>query len=358
MNLIDLFCGCGGFSSGAEAAGFKTSLAIDVDPILTSSVNVNHPGTLLKLGDISQLDSNILQQYAEKPIDVVIGGPPCQGFSSMGYRRVDDPRRSLLGHFYRLVADVRPRLFIMENVEGLGYADARATLDEALQILPSRYRIVGPMILDAANFGAATKRRRLFVVGYDEEYVDTLNISDFSEVRISPATVREAIDDLQNVLELPGTDGYDLWQIQNAATASDYAQSLHSEFRQFTGNQRTLHRDSVVERFKSVPQGGKDIIGRYPRLAWDGQCPTLRAGTGRDRGSFQAVRPLHPDEPRVITVREAARLQGFPDGFKFHPTIWHSFRMIGNSVSPIIAREIFRIIAPRMGAEAVRVAAE
>ncbi len=358
MNLIDLFCGCGGFSNGAEAAGFKTSLAIDVDPILTSSVSVNHPGTLLKLGDISQLDSNILQQYAEKPIDVVIGGPPCQGFSSMGHRRIDDPRRSLLGHFYRLVAEVRPRLFIMENVEGLGYADARATLDEALQVLPSRYRIVGPMVLDAANFGAATKRRRLFVVGYDEEYVDTLNVNDFFEVRIPPATVREAIHDLQNVLELGATDGYDLWQIQNAAAASNYAQSLHSELRQFTGNQRTFHKDSVVERFKAVPQGGKDAVGRYPRLAWDGQCPTLRAGTGSDRGSFQAVRPLHPDEPRVITVREAARLQGFADGFKFHPTIWHSFRMIGNSVSPIIAREIFRIIAPRMGVEAERIAAE
>ncbi|MGV1758887.1 DNA cytosine methyltransferase [Rhizobium sp. A22-96] len=358
MNLIDLFCGCGGFSNGAEAAGFKTSLAIDVDPILTSSVGVNHPGTLLKLGDISQLDSKVLQRYAENPIDVVIGGPPCQGFSSMGHRRVDDPRRSLVGHFYRLVAEVRPRLFIMENVEGLGYADARATLDEALQILPNRYRIVGPMVLDAANFGAATKRKRLFVVGYDEEYVDTLNVSDFSEVRIPPATVRDAILDLQSVLELGMIDSYDLWQIQNVATASAYAQSLHNELRQFTGNQRTFHKDSVVERFKAVPQGGKDVVGRYPRLAWDGQCPTLRAGTGSDRGSFQAVRPLHPDEPRVITVREAARLQGFPDGFRFHPTIWHSFRMIGNSVSPIIAREIFRIIAPRMGAEAGRVAAE
>ncbi|MBX5235295.1 DNA cytosine methyltransferase [Rhizobium sp. NLR4a] len=358
MNLIDLFCGCGGFSNGAEAAGFKTSLAIDVDPILTSSVGVNHPGTLLKLGDISQLDGNLLHQYAEKPIDIVIGGPPCQGFSSMGHRRVDDPRRSLLGHFYRLVAEVKPRLFIMENVEGLGYADARATLDEALQIVPGRYRIVGPMVLDAANFGAATKRKRLFVIGYDEEYVDPLNVSDFSDVRIPPATVRDAIYDLQNATELGVIDGHDFWQIEHASAASDYAQRLHSELLQFTGNQRTSHKDNVVERFKAVPQGGKDAVGRYPRLAWDGQCPTLRAGTGSDRGSFQAVRPLHPDEPRVITVREAARLQGFVDDFKFHPTIWHSFRMIGNSVSPIIAREIFRIIAPRLGVEAERIAAE
>ncbi|MGO4480307.1 DNA cytosine methyltransferase [Rhizobium sp. 2TAF27] len=359
MNLVDLFCGCGGFSNGAEAAGFKTSLAIDVDPILTSSVRLNHPGALLKLGDISQLSGDFIRQHVENPVDVVIGGPPCQGFSSMGHRKVDDPRRTLLAHYYRLVAELQPKLFMMENVEGLGFADARATLDEAMQALPSRYRIVGPMVLDAANFGAATRRRRLFVIGYDEAYVDTLEVSDFSDIRMPPATVREAISDLQDAIELEGTEGYDRWQIRDAAIASNYARKLHDQTHQFSGSQRTIHKLDVVDRFRKVPQGGKDAVGRYPRLAWEGQCPTLRAGTGSDRGSFQAVRPLHPDEPRVITVREAARLQGFPDSFKFHPTIWHSFRMIGNSVSPIIAREIFGIIAPRMGVEeGRRVAAE
>jgi DNA (cytosine-5)-methyltransferase 1 len=91
-----------------------------------------------------------------------------------------------------------------------------------------------------------------------------------------------------------------------------------------------------------------DKIGRHPRLAWGGQCPTLRAGTGADRGSYQSVRPIHPSENRVITVREAARLQGFPDSHLFHPTVWHSFRMIGNSVSPIIAKAVFQAIRSKV----------
>ncbi|MBW0366143.1 DNA cytosine methyltransferase [Ensifer adhaerens] len=359
MNLIDLFCGCGGFSKGAQAVGFKTSLAVDVDPILTSSVGFNHPETLLKLGDISQLSGSFIREQISGAIDVVIGGPPCQGFSAIGHRKVDDPRRTLVGHYYRLVAEVQPKLFVMENVEGLGFADAKATLEKALEVLPSRYRIVGPMVLDAADFGAATRRRRLFVIGYDPDYVDTLSENDFVTVRMRPATVAQAIADLRGAIELEGQDGFDRWQIQDAGSASEYARSLHDDAREFTGNQRTVHKPEVVERFRGVPQGGKDLVGRYPRLAWQGQCPTLRAGTGSDRGSFQAVRPLHPEEPRVITVREAARLQGFPDGFRFHPTIWHSFRMIGNSVSPVIAREILGIIATRLGVqEEKRVAAE
>nr|WP_249812095.1 DNA cytosine methyltransferase [Bradyrhizobium sp. 188] len=105
--------------------------------------------------------------------------------------------------------------------------------------------------------------------------------------------------------------------------------------------------------------GEIDSVGRHPRLSWEGQCPNLRAGTGKDKGSYQAVRPIHPEEDRVITVREAARLQGFPDSFRFHPTVWHSFRMIGNSVSPIIAQAILSLIAERMGAaQQVQMAAE
>jgi len=118
--------------------------------------------------------------------------------------------------------------------------------------------------------------------------------------------------------------------------------------RLFTGHRRTVHTPAVLKRFAAVEQGGFDIVGRHPRLNWNGQCPTLRAGTGSDRGSFQSVRPIHPDDPRVITVREGARLQGFPDCFRFHPTVWHSFRMIGNSVSPIISKVIFSAIKKRI----------
>ena len=111
-----------------------------------------------------------------------------------------------------------------------------------------------------------------------------------------------------------------------------------------SGNFETLHSPAVVERYKALKPDQVDSVSRAKRLSWDGYCPTLRAGTGSDKGSHQAVRPIHPTEPRVITVREAARLQGFPDWFIFHTAKWHSFRMIGNSVSPQVSENIFRLI--------------
>jgi DNA (cytosine-5)-methyltransferase 1 len=116
----------------------------------------------------------------------------------------------------------------------------------------------------------------------------------------------------------------------------------------------TLHSIAVQDRFIETSQGKVEPISRYPKLAWTGQCPTLRAGTGADKGSFQAMRPIHPSQPRVITVREAGRLQGFPDWFVFHPTKWHSFRMIGNSVSPVVSETLLKLLSAK---SALRVAA-
>jgi DNA (cytosine-5)-methyltransferase 1 len=110
----------------------------------------------------------------------------------------------------------------------------------------------------------------------------------------------------------------------------------------------TVHSKEVARRYRTTRGGKTDAKTKSYRLEWDGQCPTLRAGTGSDKGSFQAVRPLHPGKGRVITVREAARLQGFPDWFVFHPTKWHSFRMIGNSVSPVVSHGLMKRIAKKM----------
>ena len=112
----------------------------------------------------------------------------------------------------------------------------------------------------------------------------------------------------------------------------------------YRGASETRHSKKVIERYSEIKQGETDRFSKSRRIDPDGFCPTLRAGTGRDKGSYQAVRPLHPTENRVITPREAARLQGFPDWFQFHPTKWHSFRQIGNSVSPILAEYILSVI--------------
>jgi DNA (cytosine-5)-methyltransferase 1 len=359
FKIVDLFCGCGGFSLGAQAAGLTPQLAYDIDSTLTSSHSVNHPFTKLVLSDLSQVQGGDIRREMGASIDGIFGGPPCQAFSEIGHRNVDDPRRSLLGHFFRLVAELRPAFFVMENVKGLGYADSRPALHSALEILPGRYGILGPIVLDAADFGAATRRPRLFIIGWDPDRLDPVTLSDIESQKSKPATVRAAISDLLTVEQIDNDGQYDRWKIKRQGRPSKYAAGLRAEDLTFTGHRRSAHTREVISRFGRIDQGGMDPVGRHPRLSWDGQCPTLRAGTGRDRGSFQSVRPIHPDVPRVITVREGARLQGFPDSFRFHPTIWHSFRMIGNSVSPIMAKAIFSVLALRAGAESrTRSAAE
>jgi len=348
MALVDLFCCSGGFSLGAHNAGFRVATAYDLDPILTSSFEGNFRSTKLIEANVAQLSGATITAAAGERVQGIFGGPPCQGFSDIGRRDVLDPRRQLLGHFFRIVAETDPDFFVMENVKGLAYEDSRLVLDEGLAMLGDRYALHGPVILDAAHFGAATRRRRLFVIGMRRSRCDALSDADLDSFRRAPATVRDAISDLSGARKLADMAGFDRWKIAKRGRPNGYASKLRAADGIFTGNRIVQHKPDVAERFGGVLQGGIDLVGRHPRLAWDGQCPTLRAGTGSDRGSYQAVRPLHPDENRVITVREAARLQGFPDAHRFHPTIWHSFRMIGNSVSPIIAEAIFRAIGRKL----------
>ncbi len=355
--LIDLFCGCSGLGLGASQAGFDVACSVDVDPVLTSSHALNFPGGNLLLRDISTVTGAILRDAVGGEVDGIVGGPPCQGFSEIGRSDPQDPRRDLLTHFFRLVRETRPRFFLMENVRGLGYPKNRSFLDAALDLVATDYSILGPMILEASEFGAATKRPRLFVLGFDRNRMERIDESEILAAKRPAVTVEQAIADLRGALQVEKVEGFDQWRLGPiSSNASSYASLLRSPDGVTTGLRKTPHRPEIAERFAAVRPGSVDKVGRHPRLAWNGQCPTLRAGTGPEFGSRQAVRPLHPDEPRVITVREAARLQGFPDWFRFHPTVWHSFRMIGNSVSPIAAHAllelVFRKIVNRYEAQA------
>ena len=351
MKLVSLFSGCGGFSLGAQQAGLTVAAAFDNDPVLASSYPYNFPATKMTFTDAATLDAKAIEQAAGGCVDGIFGGPPCQGFSLIGKRNPADPRRLLIGHFFRLIREVRPRFFVMENVPGLNSPGCRKVLDEALLQVEDDYALVGPTIWNAADFGAATNRSRLFIVGTSNDTGEPPSPGDFEALKREPSTVRAAISDMLDAHALGTQDGFDTWRIARLGRPTEYARSLRSPDRCFTGHRTTDHSPTVVTRFNEISQGGTDPIGRHPRLAWSGQCPALRAGTGPDHGSYQSVRPIHPDEPRVITVREAARLQGFPDAHRFHATVWHSFRMIGNSVSPIIAEAIFSVIAAHFGCD-------
>lgn len=346
--LIDLFSGCGGLSLGAHRAGFHVAAAFDIDPILSSSYPLNFPNTKLFLRDVAKLTGKDLISAGEGRIAGIFGGPPCQGFSTIGKRDPKDPRRKLLDHFFRLVSEVKPAFFVMENVTGLASPSTIEVLNKALLRVKKEYSLLGPIILDAAEFGAATKRPRLFVIGIHNDYNKSLTIADIDALKCPAATVRCAIDDLTNATEDGEQNGFDYWKIAPTSKAIKYSKKLRAPNLRFTGHRQTRHSADVIKRFSNLTPGSIDDVGRHYRLKWDGQCPTLRAGTGADRGSYQSVRPVHPELPRVITVREAARLQGFPDSHLFHPTIWHSFRMIGNSVSPVIAEAIFSAIKSKL----------
>ena len=348
MQVANLFAGCGGFALGAQRAGCEVVAAFDIDDVLTSGFEHNFPRTNVVLGDVRDIDGDIVRKASGGLIDGIFGGPPCQGFSAIGRRNPLDPRRNLLGEFFRIVRELAPRFFVMENVRGLGYASARGVLDSALHSLDDRYALLGPLILNAGEFGAATARSRLFVIGIHKDSGEAITEQEICAFKRAPASVQDAMMDLQDAIYLGEEDGFDSWHIRKPEQSPDYARGLQSACGRFTGHRKAKHSDKVVARFNSIQQGKTDPVGRHPRLSWSGQCPTIRAGTGSDRGSYLAVRPIHPELPRVITVREAARLQGFPDGHLFHPTVWHSFRMIGNSVCPLVSNAIFSSIKNRL----------
>lgn len=365
--IVDLCSGCGGFSLGAELAGFKTAIAVDIDEDLHSSFTKNFPNSKVVNKGIESLDRKAWDEIygSDRPAGV-IGGPPCQGFSRIGKRNPEDPRNTLVGHFYRQIAILQPSFFVMENVEGLMDPDNVQVLYDAFEHIPRRYRILGPMVVNAADFGAPTLRKRVIVVGYDPDEMGAMSVEDFSpQVGGAYVTVADAISDLPSPGGKPeNVDGF-AWtkypkRVGRPANYVRFCKSSPPEgvgwdvavdfLKQgiVSGFMPTKHTAEVKRRFEAVSQGAIDSVSRYPRLSWIGQCPTLRAGTGKDRGSHQAARPIHPEEPRVVTVREAARLQGFPDWFVFHPTIWHSFRMIGNSVSPRVSQYILDVIHSKL----------
>ncbi|WP_340246256.1 DNA (cytosine-5-)-methyltransferase [Sulfitobacter pontiacus] len=362
--LVDLFSGCGGFGLGGELAGFHSTVAVDVDPILQSSYQLNFPSTNVRVGDLGEMNAagwKVL--LGGLPVDGVIGGPPCQGYSRLGVSDPKDVRRTLLHVFFRSVNFIRPKFFVMENVEGLLDKKNMPELASAIAELDSIYTVLPPIVLDASDFGLPTKRKRVFVIGYNPNHVDPVDICDFRQV-CNTTYVRDAISDLPSPIAQTSKEaGFGWARYDNSEQISSYARTLRQvppnhlgsklaieqlKKGMVSGNYGTIHTEAVAKRYAATEPGKTDKISRSKRLAWDGFCPTLRAGTGSDRGSYQAVRPLHPGAGRVITVREAARLQSFPDWFLFHKAKWHSFRMIGNSVPPLLASSILKILKQKI----------
>jgi len=362
--VVDLFSGVGGLSLGATRAGFRLLGAAELDPKAIAAHRRNFPRTTHLQVDLAEIDGEGLLRLLgveRDRIDGIIGGPPCQGFSCIGQRRRDDPRNELYVDFFRVLSQIRPRFFLVENVPGILSDGNSRTRAAALAELNGAYAIVGPMTLVAHEYGAPTTRARVFLVGYRPGELDDMSVDDFRPPKgVKRVRVRHALKGLPSKIDPEWQCDRDGWRKVRLPENTFFGRHLRGHIPPGVGDPEairllreqsivsgclgTRHTEAVLRRYAAIEQGERDAVSKAHRLDPDGFCPTLRAGTGSDRGSYQAVRPLHPTENRVITPREAARLQGFPDWFQFDCTKWHSFRQIGNSVSPILAERILSVV--------------
>ena len=349
---IDLFCGVGGMSLGFEQAGFDVVAAFDFEPRNVETHKKNFPHCKTVQSDISNLSGKQLRIDAaigDRELDVLFGGPPCQGFSLIGKRRLDDSRNLLLYDFARLVREVKPKYFVMENVAGLMAGAAAKVLKSFIRrVKLAGYNVVEPVrVLCASDYGVPQKRKRVFILGV-RKGLPLPSYPDPSDYASEKPTVWDAIGDIPNV------DGIKYFLdanilIQQLGKSSSYASSLRDDTPPWqndtdgpdgglTGCMRTAHTATTVKRFAATLPGTHEPVSRFHRLKKDGLANTLRAGTGPEHGSHTAARPIHPVYHRCITTREAARLHSYPDWFVFHPTKWHGFRQVGNSVPPRMAQ--------------------
>ncbi|MGF1479829.1 MAG: DNA cytosine methyltransferase [Cyanophyceae cyanobacterium] len=360
---VDLFAGAGGMSLGFEQAGFDVLAAVEVDPVHCATYEFNFPiGSVIcrSVTDVTGADIRERSAIGSREIDVVMGGAPCQGFSIIGKRVAHDPRNHLIFEFGRLVLELRPKYFVLENVPGMAWNKYRPLLKGLIETLRQDYQIADYRILNAAHYGVPQTRKRLFLLGsrqnlppvaYPPPLTTPPSSPPLPELPPSP-TVADALGDLPEVERYPELLHRD-WVLTEFGPPSCYARSLregsqahHYAYRRASDPQLlssswlTHHTPASIQRFQATPPGCKERISRFYRLHPQGVCNTLRAGTDRQRGSFTAPRPIHPERARCITVREAARLHSYPDWFRFQVTKWHGFRQVGNSVPPLLAQAI------------------
>ena len=362
--VIDVFCGVGGLSLGAARAGFTVRGAIDNDAHAMAAHRRNFPATIHLSSDVAMIDGNAMRDQFEigaNELLGVIGGPPCQGFSNIGRRDHMDKRNELFVDFFRIVSELEPAFFVAENVPGIMRSGNDAIREKAYSYVERRYVVLDPIPVAAHDYGAPTTRTRMFFIGYRPDMVDGLEREQFLPTRpVETVRVKNALAGLPFKVDPRWQNESEGWRIVRCTGEGHYHSRLHGHIppgvgdpvalhrlkteNRASGTIGTLHSEPVTARYKVLKAGETDRISKAQRLDPNGFCPTIRAGTGPDFGSYQAVRPIHPSSPRVITPREASRLQGFPDWFTFSHTKWHSFRQIGNSVSPIVAERLLNVI--------------
>jgi DNA (cytosine-5)-methyltransferase 1 len=378
---IDLFAGAGGMSLGFEQAGVDVVAAVEIDPIHCAAHKFNFPDCAmipLSIQKVSGADIRKIAGIGNQPIDVVFGGPPCQGFSMIGQRSMDDPRNELVLDFVRIVRELDTKMFVFENVKGLTVGKQKKFLLEIIEAFDEAgYSVHNKwQVLDAANFGVPQHRERLILFGAKKGH----KLPEYPKPTVLPAdskksdailprgpTCKDALGDLSDADEFTTLSHLDSVEAKfgkssaySAEMRLQRADDWHFGYKRFwdpnilTSSMRTEHTEISQRRFAETRLGSVEPISRFFKLHPDGLSNTLRAGTDGSRGAFTSPRPIHYRFNRCITVREMARLHGFPDWFRFHITKWHGARQIGNAVPPPLARVVATQVLKALGIQPTR----
>jgi DNA (cytosine-5)-methyltransferase 1 len=361
---VDLFARAGGLSLGFEQAGFDIAASVEIDPIHAAVHKFNFPYCPTIARSVVGLSGDEIRRISgigARKIDVVFGGPPCQGFSLIGHRALDDDRNELVREFIRLVNELDATYFVFENVRGLTIGRHRRFLDELIdEFNKIGYEICQPWsVLNAVDFGVPQKRQRLFLLGANKGF----SLPAYPKPIKNRVTCSDALADLPDASDFPQLFGSDEIEVKSFGAAGPYSELMRCsnedawyfgykrawDANKMTSSALTQHSKISQRRFVETPPGTIEPISRFFKLSPDGQCNTLRAGTDGARGAFTSPRPIHYQFPRCITVREMARLHGFPDWFRFHVTKWHGARQVGNSVPPPMARAVATSILKAIG---------
>lgn len=340
MNAIDLFAGCGGLSKGFMDAGFDIIVGVDNDQAALNTFSLNHKGAKTLNADLSKQETfdEIKKIAGNRTIDVIIAGPPCQGFSLSGPRNFDDPRNKLYLAVIEMVRQYKPKGFIIENVPGMATMYKGQIKDEILR----RFRDMGYniecKILCAADYGVPQIRKRLIFMGIRND----IGYPEFPIPLLTPdnyVTCREALDDLPERINELGKEE----DVYTSNPHTDYQKQMRGNCNVLHNHVATAHKQFVIDTIAQVPEGGnwKDLpdgVGESRKFneAWtryDGNKPSKTIDTGH-RNHF------HYQYNRVPTIRENARLQSFPDDFIFTGNKTQQNRQVGNAVPPLLGKAL------------------
>lgn len=338
--IIDLFCGCGGLSLGFEQAGFEPVLAVDSWKDAVITYNHNRPSPVGICEDIHNLSDDFwtsLNQSGE--IVGVIGGPPCQGYSTVGTRDINDPRNHLYLQYCRVVEKVRPQFFVIENVKGLTTLSNGLFLDDIYRRFSSLGYNVSYQILNAAHYGVPQNRERVFFVGMKKSAF-AFPAGDVQNL----VTCAAALSDLPKLQE---ENGALLQQEYSCPPQTPYQKLMRARSSVVHNHQLTLHTEQTKHIISMIPDGGK--IKDLPREYWEvrkynkafERMSSTRPSNTVDTGHRNY---FHYSENRIPTARENARLQSFPDDFEFIGTRTSQYKQIGNAVPPLLAYAIAKAI--------------